>query len=395
MKGRVTSILQLSVRELEAWRDLASHAVQPNPLFEAGSLLPTARHLPSGAAMALVIAEEDGVFFACFPVMKAAAHTRPSTTWSGVSQSVYTSQVRRLDYDGTPLFRRERGVEAAKCLLSAVSQGRGKDSPHILVLEAMDLDGPVRGFLREAAKQRRTPWHTYREWERPVVMRRAQKDYRTVHKAEHLRNFEKKSQRLAKLLGGDVTVVDRSADAAAIGTLLEIEDSGYKAAQRISLASHFGEIEWFHEMCAHFRDIDRLYVFSLEVNDEVVAMMALIEGDDVLFGLQTVFREEYAKSSPGVLLWLEVVDLFHTGTSALLLDSCTYPHNVTLLNLMPDRRQVSTELFHVGARRGRLRFRLYAAGQTLLGLNSPFRQRHERLCTFLDRHLSRFGVIGS
>ena len=393
MNGRIVPIRQLSQSDVRAWRDLAEHAVEPNPLFEPECLIPSARHLPNGDRMALVIAEDGGRFFGCFPVIRVAGDARPSNSWAGVRRPAFTTQVRRLRYDGTPLVREEQGIEAATALLSVLAHQDRAEGAGILVFEAMDSDGPVSSYFADAAKKLRLPFHTYRTWERPVVRRRNELTYRSSYGGMSVRKTAKLRRQLGDKLGGEVQVVDRSADASAVDELIAIEAAGYKSTMGIALVSHPGEPEWFREMCAQFRETNRVLLYSLQVGDSVVAMILMLRAGEGLFGLQTVFDEDYAKFSPGLQLWLEVIDYFHNLTDAQWLDSCTFAGNETMLQLLPDRRVVSTVLIAVGGPVDRSLLRLYGAMLDLIGVGSEFRRRHPQMCRGLDWTLSKVGLL--
>jgi hypothetical protein len=379
MIGRIVLIRDMSEGEILAWRDLAEHAVEPNPLFEAECLIPAARYLPNGNQMALVFAEEEGCFFGCFPVLRVAGNVRPSSSWAGIRRPSFTTQVRRLRYDGTPLVRGERSVEAVVALLSALTNRAGDKGAGILVLESLDADGPVSSYFASAAEQLKLPTYAYRTWERPVVLRRDELTYRSSYDGESDRTLARKSRQLGDKLGGVLEVVDRSADASAVDQLIALEASGYKSRIGVSLMSHPGEPEWFRDMCDHFRKSNRVLLYSLQVDESVVAMDLMFRAGLGLFGILNAYDEECAKASPGNQLKLEVIDRFHSETDAQWLDSCTFAGNETLLRIYPDRRVVSTVLVAVGSPVDRWLFRFFAVGQNLLGADSAFRRRHPRL----------------
>jgi CelD/BcsL family acetyltransferase involved in cellulose biosynthesis len=392
VNGRISLVNKLSDDDVLAWRDLASHAVQPNPLYEAECLIPSARYFSNGGEIALVVAEEGGRFFGCFPVAWVAGNVRPSITWPGIRRPSFSTQVRRLDYDGTPLLREERGVETAVTLLSVLRRRDLDQAADVLVFEALDADGPVASFIAAAAEQLKVPIHTYRTWTRPLVRRREEPTYRSSSDYQSDRKIAKLRRQLGEKLGGEVAIVDRGDDAAALEQVISLEAAGYKLKAGVAMMAHPGEAEWFREMCAQFRAEHRLHLYCLQVGDSVIAMQLMVRGGEGLFGLQTIFDEGFAKYSPGIILHDELLDRFHHETDAQWHDTCTYAGNETLLRLYPDRRSVSTVLVAVGGPVARNYFRLYASVQELLGVDSAFRRRHPRLCGALDSALSKLGM---
>jgi hypothetical protein len=382
----------LTEAETNAWRELAERAVEPNPFSEPGCLIPAARHLSSGADISLVIAEEDGRFFGCFPTLTVPAGVRPSTSWRGVRRAAFTTEVLRVHYDGTPLLNGERGVEAAMALLSALGARDRNANAGILVLEKLDADGPVSSCFVAAAAALRLPICTYHSWSRPMVRRREELTYRQIHGADTLQKLERKRLQLGEKLGGEVRLVDRSADASAIDNLIAIESAGWKGRAGVALASHPGEPEWLRELCDRFRSEHRLLLYCLQVRDTVLAMKLMVRGGEGLFSVSTVYDENYAHYSPGNQLLLETIDRFHEKTDARWIDTCTYEGNTTYLLMYPDRRTVSTVVLAVGGRVDRAWLRTSLVPYRLFGADSAFRRRHRCLIRALDRMLAALRI---
>lgn len=390
MNGRIIHLDQLTEDDEQRWRDLATHAEEPNPLFEAECLVPAAKYLPKGSQIMLVVAEEEGLFFGCFPVIRAAGVDSMIATLPGVRRPVFNTQVRRLRYDGTPLLRAHRGVESASAMLRVLAlKGRGPKAG-ILVMESFDSDGPVLENFRQAAENLNFLMLTYRTWVRPVVRRREDLTYRSIHSGTSLRTYARRGRRLAEELGGNVEFRDRSDDPLAVDEILAIESDGYKGRIGVDVNSHSGENEWLKEMCDQFREIGRVLLYTLQVGEVVAAMHLMIRAGDGLFVIQLVYNEEYSKFSPGIQLHLDVIDSFHIATDAQWIDSCTYEGNETFLRFYPDRRQVSTLLVAVGGRVDRAYVRFYVFALNWFGVNAEFRKRHGRAFASIDRIVSRW-----
>jgi hypothetical protein len=363
MKGRVITIADIGDDELAAWQELADSAVEPNPLFGPACLVPAARHLPNGPDIRLVVAEEDGMFMGCFPVLRTSPLARPCASWPGIGRPTFSTQVRRNRYDGTPLVRPERGEETVMSLLGALVDVSSSQRAGILVLEAMTDDGPTGSWVRVAAERLGLPLHVVHTYERPIVRRRQDLSYRDDHSQKARRDWRRRKRQLGEKLGGPVELVDRSGDAAVLDTLLAIEAAGYKGriggrrSDRFRLSGDSrggaflcwpGEPEWLKEMCDRLRSDSRLLLYSLQVGDTIVAVQLMARSGPGLFLLVTVFDEAYARYAPGMLLQLEAVDRIHKETDAQWLDCCTYEGNDTMLRTYPDRRSVATLLVGLG-----------------------------------------------
>jgi hypothetical protein len=382
-------VRDLSPAQLDAWEDLGRCAIEPNPLFEPGCLLPAARHLPNGREILLAIAEDDGGFAGCFPLERARrGRDRMPLTLVERAQLSVTTQVRRNRYDLTPLLRAGHAEDAMGALLRAVRDCRIPRPPRLLRFEAMSADGPVEGALHAAAHATSMPLYVADSWTRPVAPRRADGDYRLGSDArrKNVRELLRKQKRLAEHLGVEVTVVDRSADPGAVDELMRLERTGYKLEKGVATESWAGEPEWFRATCDAFRERGRLVVSSLEGGGRSIAMLVWLRGGDRLFGIQRAFDEELKRFSPGSLLDLLFFDVFHGMDGVELEDSCAGAAKEQSLSLYTGSRRVVTIVAPVGGPLEAVLLTRYGALRDRLQLRERVRglmARHDRLDRFV------------
>ena len=361
MKGVVRRIVDLREPELAAWRSLAVRAAQPNPLFEPGCLVPAARHLPNGPEMLLAIAEEGGVWFACFPA-------RVEATWRALRRPVLVSKVRRMDYDATPLVDPARAGDAWSAILDVLRQASGEALPGLLVLNQLD-DGPVAESLADASRRLGVPRSVYHRWERPILGRTSAAEYEARHSKKTMTTLARKRRSLGRHLGAEVQFRDRSTDAAAVEVVLDLEAAGYKGRNGVAILTQEGEPAWFRAMCQDFRQTGRLHLHTLEVGSRPVAAQLFLRGGAGIFLCKLTYDEELAKYSPGIQLHFDTIAHLHRTTDATWIDSCTYEDNPTLLWVYPDRRTVTSTVVAPG----RLVDRLVLVGVT--GARRALRRR--------------------
>ncbi|HUB70866.1 MAG TPA: GNAT family N-acetyltransferase [Acidimicrobiales bacterium] len=377
LNGIVVPIRRLSTAQVAAWRRLAGEALAPNPGFEPQCVIPASRYLPRGGEMLLVAAEEDGRFFGCFPVVRKGSQERMSVSWPGMRRPALSTQVRRPSYDCTPLLSRERSAEAATTLLGALHAYREwpkAGSFGLLVLDALD-DGPVCTLLTSAAEQLGMPVHTYGSWRRPIVRRQSDPAaYGRAQSHKSHRELARKRRRLEDKLGAPLYVVDRSSDPRALDELVELEASGYKGTEGFALARQPGYAEWFKEMCSDFRSSGRFVLYSLEGGGTTVAMTAMLKGGEGYFGLLTAYDEDFSAYSPGTQLHVGAIGRFHDNTDAQWVDTCGAAGTQYLLNLYPDRRDVSTVIVAIGGTFDRACLACYVALRRVFGRDSLLRK---------------------
>jgi len=340
VQSRVVRPSELTEGELQAWDDLAARLGHPNPLFEPSCLIPAARYLSNRDRIRLAVATEDGRFYGCFPF-------QAEDRWRAIRRPLFTTQVRRMQYDGTPLIDPERGDEAVAALLDAVSDAGDGERRGFMLFDWVD-EGPVPGVIERGATRGSYPVYRYHAWERPVVRRRETMSYRSDHGGKLLRNLGRLRRNLAKQAGADVRFVDRSDDLGMPNTLMRVEAEGYKGPTGVALLSHPGEPEWFVEMCDGFRKQGRLCLYTLEAGDQPIALQLFLRGDDGLFLLKLTFQEEFAHFRPGIQLHLDVIDHVFAETDVQWIDTCTFEGNETLMHLYPDRKDVVAMVAGVG-----------------------------------------------
>jgi len=345
VRGRCLVVGDISERDLAAWQDLATRAVEPNPLFEPACIVPAARYLAGGDDIRLVVAEEAGRFYACLPVK---AHDN----WHRLPITTLTTNVRRMTYLGTPLVDAARGVEAARTLLDALGQWTevGKEAG-LLELKWVHAGGAVDQFFRLAVVELGLACYTTESFERPLVERRPDRDYGAHFSSKYRGVLNRRRRQLGRDLGGEVGVENRADRLEVIGRLIDMEAAGYKGRTGVSLTSVPGETEQFQKMAQTFAEQGRLQLLTLEARGRAAAMQLSVRGGEGLFAIKVSYDESLAKHGPGVLLQLGSIDYFHDCTDAAWIDSCTYPGNDTLSRLYPDRRSIATYLVSLGGRR--------------------------------------------
>lgn len=346
MNGHIRPILSLGEKDIAAWRDLAERAVQPNPLFEPDCLLPAAGHLSNGSRMQLVVAEDEGVWHACFPVQ-----AEPS--WRALRRPLLMTKVRRMDYDATPLVDQRRASDAWRAVLHVLRAAADDRLPGLLVFNWLD-DGPVAEALADAAGRLGLTRRVYHRWERPVVRTRSASEHSAHHSKKTIATIARKRRLLGRHLGAEVRFHDRSADPAAVEAVLQMEASGYKGRNGVAILTQVGEPEWFREMCERFRVAGRLHLHTLEAGDRVVAAQLFLRGGAGMFLCKLTFDEAMARYSPGIQLHFDTIEHLCRTTDAAWIDSCTYEDNQTLLWVYPDRRTVSSTVIATGNMADRL-----------------------------------------
>ncbi len=272
MKGRELRIADISATDLARWQDLVTRAVEPDPFLEPTCLLPAARYQTYGRELRLVVAEEDGEIYGCFPA-------RSVRQWNRFRYPITTSQARRMTYLGTPLVDGSRSTEAVAAMLEELVSQRRALRGRVLGLQWVGDGGPVAQAIRDAARDLGLSAYEYESFERGVLNRRPEAtDYDSIPNRAGRQERRRRFRRATEVLGEEPHLVAPDDLGKAVERFIDLESAGYKGREGIAMTGVPGEPEYFREMCAGFADQGRLHVLALEAAGETLAMEILVRG---------------------------------------------------------------------------------------------------------------------
>jgi CelD/BcsL family acetyltransferase involved in cellulose biosynthesis len=335
---RTVPVSDVSARDLAAWRELATRALEPNPFFEPEMLVPAAA-LYDGVELGLI--EYGGELVGALPLRRARR-------WRRVPGSCLA--VGRHDdcYLGTPLLAPDAPKDALGALIDhARREGRG-----LMAFEWVGTGGTVEAALRAAAAERGSQPIQYEAFDRAALMRRAEPDYlREKVSKGRARELRRLRRHLSEEAGGPLEVHDRSGDSEAIEDFLRAEAAGWKGREGTAFAGRPPYADFFRAVCAQFAAAGRLQLLVLSGGGVDVAWKINFVAGDTVYCFKIAYAEPFARFSPGVQLELDFVEIFH-GTSSHWSDSCAAPDNEMINRLWPDRRSLASLLVPTGGARG-------------------------------------------
>jgi CelD/BcsL family acetyltransferase involved in cellulose biosynthesis len=336
--GDVVSVGELDAPSLAAWSRLAGRAAEPNPFYEPEFVLPACRHLPTWEGTRVARVFEDDELLALLPV-------QPRRSWRRLKRPVLFNRPPLVGL-GTPLVDRDHVEDGTARLLETLLAGARRGLPGLAVLEWLGDDGPVARALDAAAKERRLPLHRYDTWQRVTLRRRPEPTY--LEEAQgpvHRRELRRRFRRLADAMGGEPTLVDRTADPGGIEEFLRLEAKGWKgAAGRAMAVAADGTEAFFREVCANFGAQGRFRLLSLERGGLPAAMACYLVSGSTLFVRWIAFDADFDRYSPGAQLDAAMFQYFHAADGLDSVDSCNRAHDHSMDHLWPDRRTLSTVL---------------------------------------------------
>ncbi|GAA4915179.1 CelD/BcsL family acetyltransferase involved in cellulose biosynthesis [Actinomycetospora succinea] len=335
------------------WRDLERRALEPNPFLAPQMLLPAARHLGAPPSLRLVTAEQDGRTVFLLPVADATPHAmapvpRPvPLRRAGVVGCVgLRTWLHPYCFLGTPLVDPDVDVDRLwDTVLGALPALR--PTPW-LDLPKIPADGPVGRSLRRAVATR--PTRCTSLGDRSFARRRPQPTYLAEWMSSKGRSeLNRKRRVLQRGLGADVATVEQGREdpAGAVARFLELEAAGWKGRAGTAMAVRPGHGRFLQEMADGFAADGRLLGFALEAGPRVLARSIAITAGGGVFGFKRAFDEEFARSSPGTLLDVDLLDWFHGQPDLQWIDTSSDPSRADT-DIYGDHMELATTVVGLG-----------------------------------------------
>ncbi|MCW2583981.1 MAG: hypothetical protein JWQ53_2771 [Klenkia sp.] len=318
---------------VEAWRDLAGRAAEPNPFQTPDVVLPTFEHLRRGRRVGLLVVGGVDRLDALLAVVSPMR--LPPDARRHVAVPVVQALTEPYAQLGTPLVDAATVEESTAALIDLpMLSARGV----ALVIRYFSDDGPVAAALDSALARRGLAATRVKTYERAILAggpRNLGKNRRSRVKRARRDGLD-----MAGTLG-ELRWQDRAGDPAAVEEFLALEGSGWKGEAGTALASRPETAAWFRAVCSSLSGQGELELEELSAGGRVAAMQCNIRQGDWVFHVKSAYAEDLEDHRPGVQMLARQLELAgdHPG---LVRDSVTAPDNVLFNQLWPDRRRLST-----------------------------------------------------
>jgi CelD/BcsL family acetyltransferase involved in cellulose biosynthesis len=329
VRTRLLPFDQLSETDVDAWHELARAAVEPNPFFEPGFVLPAARYLRHGRLALLVAESASGDWQAAVPLeqrRRPAPHLR---AW-----------VHDHAHCSTPLVRADAVSEVAGALLDALIRPR---TAAWTALNQLRSDGPIGHALRSLVAERGITPLWVASAERAALLPRTglEDGPVTLLSGKQRSELRRKLRRLGEALDCEPEVVDSAGSAKAVHRLLKLENSGWKGERGTSLFGTPGGGDFFVAVCRNFAAEGRLELMELVADGRPLSMTSALRAGDGVFGFKVADDRELGRFSPGMQVQVALGEKVLSEGPQTWIDSCSDPRNETQNRLWPHRRRVT------------------------------------------------------
>lgn len=252
--------------------------------------------------------------------------------------------LHRHAFLGTPLIA--AGEEQAFWAAAIAALDAAGWAPNFLHLRGLVEGGPVQRALPGAVVHREVRAFLESDLSRAAYYEQAvrQKKRKEIRR---LRN------RLAEL--GEIrshVLDDASALDAWCDTYLALEQAGWKGRGGSALACDAETALFFRRAVAGAWAAGRLQFRRLDLDGKAIAMLVNFLSPPGSFSFKTVFDEDYARFSPGVLIQLDNLDILDSP-GIRWMDSCAAEDHPMIDSLWTERRAIVRVTVRLkGARRG-------------------------------------------
>lgn len=358
MRAVLISAEELSESDLRRWRELSARAIEPNPFFDPDYVLPLARGLGLSAELGLLVVPDGEGWMACMPVQRSRGwHRIPATgltSWRG--HPLYGLL-------GTPLV----AAETAEASLAALVEAAARLTPAAFAaFEWVGCDGPLWDLITPALERHSPDPVPFERFERAVLKRRGRPTYlEETLSSKRRRELRRQMRQLGEELGGEPIVIDRAGDESAYDEFVALEAASRLGPSGTVIAADPDHHSFFGEMCRAFASRDALQMLTLVVEGQTVAMKCNLLAGEMIFCFKIAFDERWARFSPGILLEVEMVRIFHESPGVEMIDSCADAGNPMINRLWPDRRPLATVLLPAAGLKGRLLRPMLVGARTL------------------------------
>jgi CelD/BcsL family acetyltransferase involved in cellulose biosynthesis len=314
---------------LEAeWAELAQIASEPNAFAEHWFVAASLRTLAKGRDIRLLEARRGDALIGILLVETHRGYARLPVgivqNWAHDQMFLYTPLVAAGE---------ERAFWAA--VLAVLDEADW--APGLLHLRGLTENGPVHRGLAEA----RHGVTVHREV-RAFLESDLSPDayYEQAVRQKKRKEIRRLRNRLAELGEIRASKLDDVADLDAwCSTYLALEKAGWKGEAGSTLAGSPETEAFFRETLRAGWTAGRLQFLRLDVDDTCIAMLVNFLTPPGSFSFKTVFDEDYARFSPGVLIQLENLKILDDPRIAWM-DSCAAEDHPMIDSLWTERRSI-------------------------------------------------------
>jgi hypothetical protein len=340
------------------WDALAESVIEPNPFYERWMLEPALAPFGKDNRLIFVfIFAADTAEPSARPVLCGFFPLDVSDRYDGLGKPLPLKTIglwkHKYGYLCTPLVRDEGVAETVEAFFAWLD-----DYAHGAAL--MDFryvaEGPFYRALADYLDRAQRPHYLAQSFTRAMLRERGDAPgyLREALSREHRKDVRRKERRLTETGALEYAAMDAASDPRAwIKEYMEVENSSWKGKRGVALSSTPGEREFFEAIALKAFARGRLMMLALRYEGRAIACKCNFMAGRGSYAFKIAYDDEYAPSSPGILLEIENIRRLHASDTLEWMDSCADPSNAMINRLWLDRLPIQSIAVSVG-RRGQL-----------------------------------------
>jgi len=346
------------------WDDLAANAADPNVFYERWFLEPALASFGAGSDRVLVCIHRRSSRKDVAPAMVGLFPLeRTPDAWGRAR----TLKLISNDYTflQTPLIRQGHVVETWETFLAWADERSGCD---LIDLPLVRGEGSVGRSLIEAIHRRQSTTLISSVHARALLRRSASEEecLAAALTSKQRHQYERQARRLAEQGPVEYRHMERNDEAPQwIDWFIDLESRGWKGDARTALATEEVACQFVRNMLLGAAQRGRMQAIGIWLNGRPIALKLNLLATPGSFAFKIAYDEAFAKFSPGVLLELENIRLFHQGNEAAWMDSCAAPDHPMINRIWRDRVLLQQVLLSTGTLKGELAVGLRPLGRVL------------------------------
>ena len=348
-EARVASGVTTERRSLAAvadivveWQRLAARAAEPNIFYDPAFALAATTEAPSslGADVEAIIVWSSGPtrrVIGLFPFRIARRRFLARLP-------IIVGWIDAFAPLGTPLVDSDAGTQAMRAFLDHVAADPAL--PKLLLLPLLNEGGPVAAMLAAALRQRGGALRPFDRHRRALVEPgHARAGY--IERAlggKRRKELRRQRRRLADESTLHFDMVTSGADvSAALQQFLMLEAGGWKGRAGTAMVQQ-PEIRRFVEMAIDALAMrGEVRIARLSRGSDLIASAIVLTSSarGAAWAWKTAYDERFARSSPGVQLFIDITEALLADQMILMADSCAVADHPMIDHLWSERLQVA------------------------------------------------------
>ncbi len=326
----------------EAWRDLATRALEPNVFYEPAFALAAAGVFGGDVGAALVWSgTRPRKLLGFFPA-------RVTTRRYGIRLPVLVGWTHPYAPLGTPLVERETAEPVIAAWLAHLAAD--PSLPEVVVLPLLPEDGPFAQTLGAILQRGQLPRADFARHHRAALEPQFERAHYveqalSAHRQRELRRAGRRLTDLGAVLFTAATEPD--AVAAAVEDFFALEASGWKGRAGTAAAGHGAVRGFFKTALSSLAAEGKATVNRLLLDGRPIAAAITLSSGDAAWYWKTAYDENFARYAPGILLTAALTEDLTGNPAIARTNSCAAPGNAMLDALWGERLTLCNRLIAV------------------------------------------------